>query len=180
MKLQPFPLAKVYRLIEPGPVVMVTTARGAKQNVMTMAWHTMMEFTPPLIGCVISENDYSFGLLRTSKECVLAVPTAEMAATVVKVGNTTGAKIDKFQKFGLARAKASRVKAPLLPACYANLECRVYDTRFVKKYNFFVLEVVKAWIDPSRKNPQPLHHVGEGNFFLPGRKIKVPWRMSSR
>ncbi|HVY68225.1 MAG TPA: flavin reductase, partial [Patescibacteria group bacterium] len=87
MKFKAYPLEHIDRLLEPGPVVMVTTAKGEKQNIMTMAWHTMMEFTPPLVGCVISNRDYTFSLIAKTKECVLAIPTRDIAATVVKVGN---------------------------------------------------------------------------------------------
>ncbi len=51
------PLSQVYRLMEPGPVVLLTTAQDGCVNVMTMSWHTVMEFEPPLIGCVISARN---------------------------------------------------------------------------------------------------------------------------
>jgi flavin reductase (DIM6/NTAB) family NADH-FMN oxidoreductase RutF len=177
MKLKKFPVSDVSRLIEPGPVVMVTTSQGGQDNVMTMAWHTMMEFTPALIGCIISERDYTFKRILATKECVLALPTAELAAQVVKVGNVSGKKVDKFQKFGLTKLPAARVKAPLVAECYANFECKVVDTAWVKKYNFFVLKVVRAWVNPAQKNPKFLHHVGTGKFMVDGRTIKVPWQM---
>jgi hypothetical protein len=41
-------------------------------------------------------------------------------------------------------------------------------------YNFFILEVVKAWIDLRRKRPRTIHHQGEGVFLVPGRTIKLP------
>ncbi len=41
------------------------------------------------------------------------------------------------------------------------------------KYNFFVLEVLKAWIDPSKKNPRTIHHQGNGNFIVDGKRIKL-------
>jgi hypothetical protein len=44
---RPLPLAHVHRLLEPGPVVLLTTAREERANVMAMSWHTMMEFDPP-------------------------------------------------------------------------------------------------------------------------------------
>ena len=82
--------------------------------------------------------------------------------------------MDKFKTFGLTPVAASGVKAPLIAECYANLECKVIDRKLVTQYNFFVLEVVKAWIDPRRKRPQTIHHQGEGVFFVPGRRIKLP------
>ncbi len=175
MAKKSFPLANVYKLLEPGPVVMVATARKGRANVMTMTWLTMMEFTPTLVGAVISGNNYSFEALVATKECVIGIPTADMAQTVVKVGSVSGKKTDKFAKFGLTPLPASQVQAPLIAECYANLECRIYDSRLVNKYNFFVLEVVKAWVDPAIKNPRTLHHRGRGLFAIDGETVKLPF-----
>ena len=177
MSKKPYPLSKVYGLLETGPVVMVSTVRKGKPNIMTMSWHTMMEFEPPLVGCVISNRNYTFDILRATKECVINIPTVELAKKVVKVGNSTGSEVDKFAKFALTPTEAECVKAPLIAECYANLECRVADSRLVVKYNFFVLEVLKAWIDPSHKDPRTLHHRGKGAFMIAGETIKLPSRM---
>lgn len=177
MAKRALPLGKVYGLLEPGPVVLITVAGREGANIMTQSWHTMMEFEPPLVGCVISGRNYSFDLLRKTRECAINIPTLELAEAVVKCGNTSGKKIDKFRAFGLTSAPASLVKAPLIAECYANLECRIADTRLVNKYNFFVLEVVKAWIDPAVKNPRTLHHRGSGAFMVAGETVKLASRM---
>ena len=177
MAKKSFPLSRVYGLIEPGPVVLVTTVRKGRANVMTMSWHTMMEFEPPLVGCVISNHNHSYGVLKATKECVINIPTVELAAQVVACGNTSGSTLDKFKAFGLTPAPASRVKAPLIDECYAALECKVVDTKLVSKYCFFILEVLKAWIDPARKNPRTIHHLGKGAFMVGGRTIKLPSRV---
>jgi flavin reductase (DIM6/NTAB) family NADH-FMN oxidoreductase RutF len=168
-----FPLSRVYGLLEPGPVVLVTAAHKGRPNIMTMSWHTMMEFEPPLIGCVLSNRNHTFEMLAASKECVINIPTVGMAAMVVGCGNTSGRKVDKFKKFHLNQSPASSVKAPLVDECYASLECRVVDGRLVEKYNFFVLEVVKAWLDPSKNNPKTLHHRGRGVFMVAGKTIRL-------
>ena len=176
MAKRTFPLSRVYRLLEPGPVVLVTTALKGKTNIMTLSWHTMMEFEPPLVGCVISGRNYSFDALRTTRECVLNIPAENLAKQVVGVGNCSGGSVDKFGKFGLTPVPASQVTPPLIAECYANLECRVVDTRMVNKYNFFVLEVVKAWIDTSKVDPRTIHHRGKGVFMVAGKTIKLPSR----
>jgi flavin reductase (DIM6/NTAB) family NADH-FMN oxidoreductase RutF len=168
-----FPLGQVYRLLEPGPVVMMTTARGGRANVMPLAWHTMMEFEPPLVGCIVGDRNFSFGTLRSTRECVINIPTAELARTVVACGSTSGRRVDKFERFGLTARPASRVAPPLVDECYASLECRVVDTRMVETYGFFVLEVVAAWVDRSRKEPRTLHHRGRGVFAVAGRTIRL-------
>ena len=172
-----FALSRVYQLLEPGPVVMVTTARAGRANIMTMSWHTMLEFEPPIVACVISNRNYTFNILKATKECVINIPTLELAEKVVGCGNSSGLKIDKFKVFGLTQATASCVKAPLIDECYANLECRVVDGKMVVKYNLFILEVLKAWINPATKDPRTIHHRGRGVFMVAGETIKLPSKM---
>ena len=177
MTKKSFPLSRVYGLLEPGPVVLVTTARRGVDNVMAQSWHTMMEFEPPLVGCVVSNRNHSFAALKATRECVINIPTVELAQKVVGCGNTSGRDIDKFETFGLTPMPAALVAPPLIDECYASLECRVADTKMVNKYNFFVLEVVKAWIDPSQKQPRTIHHLGRGAFSVDGKTIKLASRM---
>ena len=175
--MKPLALSKVYQLLEPGPVVLLTTARKGRANIMTMSWHMMVEFEPPLVACVCSSANYSFDALRATGECVIAVPARKLAAKVVKVGNASGRDLDKFAAFGLTPLPAERVAPPLVKECFANLECKVADTRLVNTYNLFVLEVLKAWVDPAQKNPKTIHYHGYGRFAVDGAVIKVKSRM---
>lgn len=175
--MKELPLSKVYQLLEPGPVVLLTTARKGRANVMTMSWHMMVDFEPPLVACVVSGANHSFAALRVTGECVIAIPARKLAPTVVNVGNSSGRDIDKFEAFGLTPAPAERVAPPLVAECFANLECKVTDTRLVNKYNLFILEVLKAWIDPAQKNPKTIHHHGYGTFVVDGETIKLKSKM---
>jgi flavin reductase (DIM6/NTAB) family NADH-FMN oxidoreductase RutF len=177
MKKRSYPLSEVYRLLEPGPVVMISTARKGHPNVMTMSWQTMIDFEPPLVGLIISNRNHTFNILKATKECAINIPTSRIAKEVVGCGNVSGRKVDKFDKFGLTPLPASRVKAPLVGECYANLECKVVDTKLANKYNLFIVKVVKAWIDPKAKNPKTLHHNGKGVFTIDGRRIRTSSKM---
>ena len=177
MKKKSFPLAKVYTLLEPGPVVLITTSHKGITNIMTQSWHTMMEFEPPLVGCLISGNNHSFAALKATRECVINIPTVDLAKQVVTIGNCSGRKVDKFARTSLTPVEASLVQAPLIEECYASLECKVADTKLVNSYNFFILEVIKAWVDLSIQNPQTLHHRGKCEFIVAGETIKLPSRM---
>jgi flavin reductase (DIM6/NTAB) family NADH-FMN oxidoreductase RutF len=171
------PLAKVYQLLEPGPVVLLTTSHKGRANVMAMSWHMMVEFEPPLIACVVSNADYSYAALRATKECVIAIPALKLAPKVVGIGNCSGQTVDKFKKFALTPRPAKCVTPPLIAECFVNLECRVVDTHLVNKFNLFVLEVLKAWSDPAQKNPKTIHHHGFGNFVADGELLKLKSRM---
>ena len=170
-------LSRVYQLIEPGPVVLLTTADREHANVMTMSWHMMVEFEPPLIACVVSEANFSFAALRSTGEAVIAIPPRKLADTVASVGNCSGRNRDKFKRFGLTPLPATLVGAPLIQECFCNLECRVTDASMVPRYNLFVLEVLRAWIDPAQKNPKTLHHRGYGSFTIDGATIKTKSKM---
>lgn len=175
--MKPFPLDKVYQLIEPGPVVLLTTAFDGEPNVMTMSWHMMMEFVPPRIGCVVSSADHSFTALTRTGECVIAIPSADMAEKVVAIGNCSGRDTDKFAEIGLTALPAEEVSAPLIGECFANLECRVVDRDFVERHNLFVLDVAKAWQDPQQVAPKTLHHKGYGTFVIDGEEITLASEM---
>ena len=167
------PLAEVYAILEPGPVLLVSTAQDGRANVMPMSWHCMMEFEPPLVGCVLSAANHSFKALEATGECVLNVPTAELLDKLVACGNSHGDKVDKFARFGLTAVPSAQVQPPRVEECYANLECRVVDRQLVGSYNFFVLEVVQAWRDPEVKAPRTLHHRGYGKFMLAGEEVQT-------
>lgn len=170
------PLAQVYKLLEPGPVVLISSAWRGKSNIMTMSWQTMLEFDPPLFCCVISNRNHSFKMIQATKQCAINIPTAELAKKVVNCGKTSGRDIDKFKYLSLTPVAANQIDAPLIEECFANLECKVVDTKMVKKYNLFIFKVVKAWVDPSLKSPKTLHHRGNGLFAVDGKTIKLPFR----
>lgn len=168
-----YPLGKVYTLLEPGPVVLLGTARDGRPNLMAMSWHTMLEFEPPQLGCVVSDRNHSYASLVGSGLCTINIPTAELAEQVVGVGNCSGADTDKFARFGLSAVPARAVDAPRVRECYAQLECRVIDDSMVARYGLFVLEVVRAWVDRGIAEPRTIHHEGWGRFGVLGDRIRL-------
>lgn len=173
MKKRNFPLAKVNNLMQSGPTVMVSTAFKDKTNIMTMSWHMMMEFDPPLIGIILSDQSYSFELLKKSKQCVINIPTVDLMEKVVRCGKLSGRTRDKFTVLGLTPVPAEKVTAPLIAECYANLECKVVNARWASQYNLFVVEVVKAWRAPMKEAPKTIHHLGGGEFLVGGQTVNA-------
>src|SRR4029077_16141040 len=145
-KKRDFPLDKIRRFLEPTPAVLVSSAWRGRNNIMTMGWYTVLEFMPALIGCYIWSGNHSFGMIRKSKECVLNIPTVDLAGKVIRIGNSRGDEVDKCEELKLTPLPAAKVKAPLIKECYANFERRVVDTRMVNKYSFFIFKVLKAHV----------------------------------
>ena len=168
-----FAVSDIRRFLEPGPVVLVSSAWKGERNIMTMGWHMMMEFVPSLVGCLISSGNHSYELIRRSKECVINIPTLELAPVVAKIGNCSGASVDKFAKFKLTAVPAEQVQAPLIAECYASLECKLVDGRLRDKYNFFIFEVVKAHAPTAPKYPKTIHYRGDGMFMFAGRSLNL-------
>jgi flavin reductase (DIM6/NTAB) family NADH-FMN oxidoreductase RutF len=171
------PASKAYRLLEAGPIVLVTTSHGGRANIMTMGFHMMVQHDPPLIGAVIGPWDHSYQALRATGDCVIAIPTVDLARKVVDIGNCSGQDTDKFQTFKLTPRAARSVSAPLVAECLANIECRVADTTLADKYDLFILAAVAIWYDDGRKERRTLHHNGDGTFTVDGRTIDLKDRM---
>src|SRR6201996_7040702 len=104
-----FPVEDIRRVLEPGPVVLVSSAWKGRRNIMTMGWHAVIEFAPSLVGGVIAESNVSFEMIRRSRECVINVPTADMVRAVVGIGNCDGDSVDKFARFKLTPVQAAQV-----------------------------------------------------------------------
>jgi flavin reductase (DIM6/NTAB) family NADH-FMN oxidoreductase RutF len=170
-------ISKAFTLIESGPVVFITTHDGEKNNIMTISWTMVNDFTPTF-AITTGPWNYSFAALHKTKECVIALPTVDMLDKVVGVGTCSGADTDKFEKFKLTPVKGKHVKTPLIQECMANIECRVVD--IIRKHNIVVLEGVAAYVDTARKEKRTIHAIGDGTFVVDGRTLDRRETMRSK
>ncbi|GAB6043722.1 flavin reductase family protein [Endothiovibrio diazotrophicus] len=166
--MKAMPLGKAFTLIEPGPVVLVTTHDGGNSNIMTISWTMVMDFSP-VFAMTTGPWNYSYDALQKTRECVIAIPTVDLIDQVVGVGTCSGADTDKFARFGFTPLKGKHVKAPLIKECLANIECKVVD--IIEAHNILVLQGVAAYFDRSRKEKRTIHAVGDGTFVVDGRKL---------
>ena len=170
-------LGKAFTLMEPGPVVFVTTSDGEKNNIMTISWTMVLDFSP-VFAITTGPWNYSYAALRKFRECVISIPTVDLIDEVVGVGTCSGADTDKFAKFRLTPVKSKHVRPPLIKECLANIECRVVD--IIRQHNIVVLEGVAAYLDRSRKEKRTLHAIGDGTFLVDGRKLDRRETMRSK
>jgi flavin reductase (DIM6/NTAB) family NADH-FMN oxidoreductase RutF len=161
----------VRRFLEPGPIVLLSSAHRGERNIMTLGWHMILEMEPSLVGCYIWDENRSHALVRRSRECVINLPTFDLVKAVVGIGNCSGSDVDKFAEFRLTPAKATHVRAPLIAECYANFECRLVDASLIRRYSLFVFEVVKAHVTTAPRYPTTIHYRGEGVFMVSGRNL---------
>ncbi|MCP3176519.1 flavin reductase family protein [Desulfuromonas sp. KJ2020] len=177
MAMHMMPLEQAFTLLEPGPVVLVTTNNGVKNNIMTISWTMVVDFTPQF-ALTTGPWNHSYAALEQSRECVLAIPTVDLLDQVVGIGTCSGVDTDKFAKFGLTPVQNEFVKAPLIKECLAQIACRVID--IVEKHHIVVLEGIAAYFDSSRQEKRTLHAVGDGTFVVDGRRINRREMMRSK
>lgn len=175
--MRPLKLGKAFTLMEPGPVVLVTTQDGGIDNIMTLSWTMVVDFTP-VFAITTGAWNHSYAALQKTRECVIAIPTVDLLDKVVGIGTCSGVDTDKFSRFGLTRVPAKLVRAPLIKECLANIECRVID--IVQRHHIVVLEGVAAYADSNRAVKRTLHAVGDGTFIVDGDRMDRRKRMASR
>jgi flavin reductase (DIM6/NTAB) family NADH-FMN oxidoreductase RutF len=171
-KKRDFAVHNARRILEPGPIVLVSSHWKGESNIMTMGWYTVMEFVPSLVGCIIASSNHSFELIKKSKECVINVPGEELIEQVIDIGNNSGSDIDKFDEYNLTSTPGTKVKAPVIEQCFAGFECKIYDNTLIDSYNYFIFEIVKAHAAARIQYPRTLHYHGQGEFTVSGKTIE--------
>ena len=177
MAFSELPLKKAFMLFEPGPVIIVATNDGKKNNLMTISWHMVTDFTPQL-ALTTGPWNHSFTALMKKKECVLAVPTVDLAERVIRIGACSGKEVDKFQTFALTLLPAQVVGAPLVAECLACLECLV--TGYHEDSGIVLLQGVRAWVDLERKERRTFHANGDGTFVVDGETLDLRHLMADK
>jgi len=141
-------LAKAYRLLNHGPVTLVTFEHEGAGNVMAASWVMPLDFDPPKLLLVLDRNTYSRDLLEGSGSFEINLPCRRQAELALAVGNCSGRERDKFARHGITPQRARVVQAPIVPGCLAYLECRVIEEPGVQqRHDLFIAEVVAAYAD---------------------------------
>ena len=158
-------IRKAFTYLESGSVLLVTTSDDVGDNVMSISWQMVMDFTPRI---AISTGDWneSFKTILQQKECCLCIPTFDMVEKVVGIGTVHRSECDKFKRFSLRREKAKTVRAPILLDCLAVIECRLTD--YVAEHGILILEGIQLWENPDKKERRVIHANGDGTFFADG------------
>jgi flavin reductase (DIM6/NTAB) family NADH-FMN oxidoreductase RutF len=174
----PLELRRSYRLLNHGPVVLVTASHGGEDAVMPLAWNVPLDFEPARVAVVMSAESRTRELVDASGELAISVPPASMLDALYEAGHVSGRDVDKWARCGFRRMAGSRVKAPLIEGCLAWLECRVIDRSLAEKFDLLVCEVEAAWVDDAAfrdgewrfDDPErtTVHHASAGKFYLTG------------
>ncbi len=183
----PVPLNKAYRLLNHGPVVLVSSAHDGVTNVMAAAWSMPLDFDPPKVTVVIDKATLTRSLVEASGTFVLNIPCRAMAAQALGVGTDSAKTVpDKLARHGVSTFHADLSGVPLVQGCVGWLECRVIpEPHNQQTYDLFIGEVFAAWADSrvfsdgrwhfenAQEELRTLHYMAGGQFYMTGESLKV-------
>jgi flavin reductase (DIM6/NTAB) family NADH-FMN oxidoreductase RutF len=176
-------LSRATRLLQPGPVALVTTKYKGKANVFVAAWVTPVSANPPQVALAVFPAIYSHALIQKSGAFTLNIPPRPLAEKVKKVGDVSGEVTDKFLSIGLTPYEGRQLSAPLIAECIGHLECGVTDTQHVGDHTVYFAEIVAASADDlafdgeswtlADESVKPLHHLGANRYAVLEARIAV-------
>lgn len=170
-----------YRLINHGPVVLVSSVFRKRADVTPIAWVMPACDEPPRIALAVWKGHFIYKCIMKTKDFVVNIPGKNMMRQVVQCGQASGKSINKFRKFSLKKERSKTVRSPRLAGSLAFLECTlVSDKKLAQKYGIIIGEVKyaeaekkafdKRWLLKKGKY-KTLHHLGENVFCVPAGKI---------
>jgi len=175
-------LNRALRLINSGPVVLVTAAAKGRMTVMAAAWATPVSSTPPLVVVAIHPARFTHELIQKSGEFVLNVPHADLAKKVNYCGSVSGRDHDKFKEAGLTPVEAKKVGAPWIAECIGHLECGVVAAHVTGDHTLFVGQVLAAWVESGtfdrvwlvdKEEARLLHHLGGNSYCVSSGRFEL-------
>lgn len=170
-------IERALTFIEPGPVTLVTTHDGGKNNVMTLTWIMPTDFDGHF---AISTGpwNYSFRTLLSTGECTLCIPPPSLLRRAVLAGTVSGEDTDKFAEFGFTAIGAKTVSSPLIAECTACLECEL--TSYDEDTGITVLKCRRLAVNDEATDTRICHAVGDGTFFADGEKFDYREEMKDK
>jgi flavin reductase (DIM6/NTAB) family NADH-FMN oxidoreductase RutF len=167
-------LSRATRLLQPGPVTIVTARHKGKANGMAAAWTMPVSTDPPMVALAVYPARFTHDLIQKSGSFALNFPPRPLAEKVKTLGELSGEEVDKFVRTKLTLYEGKQVSAPLIAECIGHLECGVVDTLRAGNHTLFLAEIVAASADDAAfdgerwtltdQEVKPLHHLG-GNWY---------------
>ena len=166
-------------LTAPVPPCMVTCGTEEKANIITIAWTGIVNTIPPKTYISVRKSRYSYNIIKESGEFVVNLTPASLIRAADTCGVLTGAKVDKFAKCGLHKAKASVVNCPVIEECPLSLECKVADIIPMGSHDMILADIVAIDVDETLIDSEGKLHLdraglaafAHGEYFTLGKKI---------
>ena len=171
------------RLVNHGPLVLISSMFEDKIDITPIAWHMPVSKRPPLLAFEISETHFIYKCIMDTKDFAVNIPSRDLLRETVMCGSGSGADVDKMRLTGLTTEMAREIKSPVLRAAMGVLECALVEDKYLlEKYNIVLGEVKYAEADPATfrehwllksNDMKTIHHLGNMTFCVPEDTISL-------
>ena len=175
---QEVPLKHSLRLVNNGPVVLVTSRYEGKDNIITIAWCSPVSHEPPALAIAVKKTRFSYGLIKGAGAFVVNIPDIKLLDKVIFCGKHSGSEVDKFATCGFSKSPAKYVDVPMIGECVANIECKVMKDMDCDSHTIFVGKILYAVVEAEVFTDHWLldkvtliHHLGDKYYEKSGIPI---------
>ncbi|MBU0683192.1 MAG: flavin reductase family protein [Candidatus Omnitrophota bacterium] len=169
------------RLINHGPVVLVSSCYNDKVDITPVAWHMPISKKPPVIALEIGENHYIYECIIKSRDFAINIPPKSVVKKIVKCGSCSGRDVDKVKMCGFEIQPSKEIRSPAINGMMGVLECVLKEDKYLlQEYNIVLGEVKRALADEQNfdehwlfttDEKRTIHHLGNRTFCFPDGKI---------
>jgi len=160
-----------YRLINHGPLLVVSASYEKKETFTPIAWNMPVEHTPPLIAITVSKENFINKLIKKSREFSLNILDACFIPQIIKFGSVSGADKDKIKESKLSTKKCAKIKCRYIKESTAVIECILKKIINIGDVDIFIGEAVFCRASDAFsagvwdiKKIRTVHHLGGGKF----------------
>lgn len=176
--------ADARRLLNPGPVAIVTTAWRSSANAAPIAWTTPLSIDPPRLGVAISPERHTAAMIRLSGAFAINIPGPSLLEQTAFLGSLSGLQTNKIEAAGLHTFRPLTIDAPLIEQCLAWIECTVQDAHRIGDHTLFIAEPVKVQADDQAyvghwllQTPEysPLTYLGGSHYAIISQPLQATY-----
>lgn len=178
---------KAYRLINHGPVTLVSSRHDDTENVMAASWVCALDYEPARLTVVLDKSAFTRRLIEQSSVFVIQVPLASQAPLVYHLGShSLFTEEDKLARSGVSLFYMPGTDVPLVSGCAAWLYCELIPEEHIQQsYDLFIGEIKAAWADSRLfrdghwqfehlpADQRSLHYIAGGHFYTTGDAVDV-------
>ena len=173
------------RLLNGGPVLLLTTRWRDQTDVMPVIWHTPLSRVPPLVGVVVHPGRHTHDMVRFSEQFALNFPARDLLNHAHYFGNVSGDNVNKLELAKLPTFRAAEVDAPLLENCLAWIECGLEDSHRIGDHTLFIGRIVAVQAEADAFDDtwllddadfKPLHYLGVDRYATLDERLQAVLR----
>lgn len=171
----------MYRLVNPGSVVLISVGNGTRDNLFAVTWNMPVRKDPGMVAILSGKRHFSYPLMMETREFGVNIPDISLVDAVYGCGTVSGFnEPDKFSRFGLTRREPEQIKAPLVEEAVAHLECRIFQVVDLAASSLIIADILTAEVAPKHfkdghwnyaNGLQLIHHLGTNRFGVSEREV---------